>query len=114
MFVLLVLKVGSADKGNINIAIFKWLEKPDVISANFTKDQDFSLENYQWNFTSYRFGSLKRVDSKCQICGLEGQLTNHVLFTCSLARQLWIISQYPYPHMKVSMVSVCKHAYFFF
>ena len=28
-----------------------------------------------------------RVDTRCQICGLEGESINHVLFTCTIARQ---------------------------
>ena len=27
-----------------------------------------------------------RVDTRCQICGLEGESINHVLFTCTIAR----------------------------
>ncbi|KAF3543801.1 hypothetical protein DY000_02003720 [Brassica cretica] len=29
-----------------------------------------------------------KIDSRCQICGLEGESSNHVLFSCTWARQL--------------------------
>lgn len=38
-----------------------------------------------------------RVDTRCQICGGEGESINHLLFTCSVARQLWALSGVPNP-----------------
>lgn len=38
-----------------------------------------------------------KADSRCQIYGLEGESSNHNMFTCSLARQVWTLSQYSYP-----------------
>ncbi|XP_048591502.1 uncharacterized protein LOC125576153 [Brassica napus] len=38
-----------------------------------------------------------KVDSRCQICGLEGESMNHVLFNCTIARQSWAICHFPAP-----------------
>lgn len=36
-------------------------------------------------------------DTRCQICGMEGEAMNHVLFTCSIARQSWALCNFPTP-----------------
>ena len=38
-----------------------------------------------------------KIDTRCQICGLEGESINHVLFTCTIARQTWANSNFPHP-----------------
>lgn len=38
-----------------------------------------------------------RRDPLCQLCGLEEETCGHVLFSCPFARQVWAISDYPFP-----------------
>ncbi|KAG7552475.1 Reverse transcriptase zinc-binding domain [Arabidopsis thaliana x Arabidopsis arenosa] len=38
-----------------------------------------------------------KEDQRCQLCGLEGESINHVLFTCTLARKIWALSGFPLP-----------------
>lgn len=36
-----------------------------------------------------------KVDTRCQICVLEGEYVNHVLFACTVAKQTWTLSSFP-------------------
>lgn len=38
-----------------------------------------------------------RIDYRCQIYGLEGESINHVLFVCTAARQVWVLTDIPIP-----------------
>lgn len=38
-----------------------------------------------------------KVDSRCQTCGMGGEDTNHVLFVYTVARQMWALSNVPWP-----------------
>ncbi|XP_056849528.1 uncharacterized protein LOC130499460 [Raphanus sativus] len=53
-----------------------------------------------------------KLDTRCQICGLEGESVNHVLFTCTLSRQYWAISNFPIPHTGFSESSVYSNIYY--
>ena len=46
------------------------------------------------------------VDSRCQVCGLEGESINHLLFSCTVARQVWALSLFPRPHSDFSSDSL--------
>lgn len=47
-----------------------------------------------------------RCESVCQTCGIDGESINHVLFSCTLARQVWAISQFPHPRGGFNELSV--------
>ncbi|KAG7583540.1 Reverse transcriptase zinc-binding domain [Arabidopsis suecica] len=38
-----------------------------------------------------------KTDERCQLCGGEEETVNHVLFTCSMARQVWALTGIPSP-----------------
>lgn len=38
-----------------------------------------------------------RCDPFCQTCGMDGESINYILFSCTLARQVWVLSGFPHP-----------------
>lgn len=38
-----------------------------------------------------------RMDPCCQACGFQGESINHILFDCSVARQVWALAYVPQP-----------------
>lgn len=50
-----------------------------------------------------------RIDTRCQRCGLEGESTNHVIFTCVVARQTWALSNFPNPENGFDKASVYEN-----
>lgn len=53
-----------------------------------------------------------KVDSRCQVCSLEGESINHVLFTCTLARQYWAISNFSHLISGFSPSSVYSNIFY--
>lgn len=47
-----------------------------------------------------------RCEPVCQICGLDGESINHILFSCTLARKVWAISGFPHPRGGFDALSV--------
>jgi len=54
------------------------------------------------------------VNPCCQICGQEGESINHVLFTCSVARQVWELSGVPTPEFGFQNSSIFANIQFLF
>lgn len=55
-----------------------------------------------------------RIDPRCQVCGDDGESINHVLFTCSLARQIWALSGVPTPENEFQSSSLFANIQFLF
>ncbi|KAG7581071.1 Reverse transcriptase domain [Arabidopsis suecica] len=55
-----------------------------------------------------------KVDSRCQSCGGEGESANHVLFTCSVARQTWALSNFPVPVNGFDSYSIYHNLFYLF
>lgn len=53
-----------------------------------------------------------KVDSRCQICGLEGESLNHVLFTCTVAKQTWAESNFTHPESGFDPSSVYSNIFY--
>ncbi|KAG7590171.1 hypothetical protein ISN44_As07g023610 [Arabidopsis suecica] len=51
------------------------------------------------------------VDVTCQVCGELGESTNHTLFLCPLARQIWALSDYPAPSFGFHNGSIFSNVY---
>ncbi|XP_010495271.1 PREDICTED: uncharacterized protein LOC104772340 [Camelina sativa] len=53
-----------------------------------------------------------KTDSRCQRCGMEGESAKHVLFTCSVARQIWALYGYPNPLNGFDSESLYQNLYY--
>ncbi|KAG7570254.1 Reverse transcriptase zinc-binding domain [Arabidopsis thaliana x Arabidopsis arenosa] len=49
------------------------------------------------------------VDLRCQLCGAEGESSNHILFACPLARQVWALSGFPFPEEGFDQTSIYQN-----
>ncbi|KAL1209528.1 putative mitochondrial protein [Cardamine amara subsp. amara] len=54
------------------------------------------------------------TDSRFQICGLDGESINHVLFTFTIARQTWTLSRFPVPENGFDYMSVHSNLFYLF
>lgn len=52
-----------------------------------------------------------KMDGRCQLCGLEGELIQHVLFQCDPARQVWALSGIPHPEWSFTAGSLYSNIY---
>lgn len=46
-----------------------------------------------------------KMDPVCQTCGFQGESINHIVFGCSIARQVWALSNVPHPENGYDPVS---------
>ena len=53
-----------------------------------------------------------KIDTRCQICGLEGESLNHVLFSCTIARQTWANSCFSHPPNGFDSSSVYSNIFY--
>ncbi|XP_013654011.2 uncharacterized protein LOC106358754 [Brassica napus] len=53
-----------------------------------------------------------KIDSRCQICGLEGESLNHALFVCTVAKQIWAESNFPHPEPGFDPSSVYSNIFY--
>ncbi|XP_013731064.2 uncharacterized protein LOC106434754 [Brassica napus] len=50
-----------------------------------------------------------KMDSRCQICGNEGESINHLLFQCTLSRQVWAEAGIPQPEFGFHETSIYQN-----
>lgn len=55
-----------------------------------------------------------KYDTVCQTCGEDGESINHVLFSCTLARQVWAVSGFPSPRGGFDAASIYANMAFLF
>ncbi|XP_010468497.1 PREDICTED: uncharacterized protein LOC104748579 [Camelina sativa] len=53
-----------------------------------------------------------KVEDTCQICGAEEETINHVLFSCSLSRQIWALSGIPSPSSGLHKGSIFSNMHY--
>lgn len=52
------------------------------------------------------------LDPCCQLCGFQGESPNHILFSCTVARQVWALSNIPVPEGGFSETSLFSNYYY--
>ena len=50
-----------------------------------------------------------KCDDRCQLCAFEGESVNHVMFSCHLGRQVWVLSNIPCPQNGFHVQSVYQN-----
>lgn len=100
------------------------MEKPSLnpLKAHVWEFQAPSkLKVFMWKAISGALVVFDALDSRgmkcepvCQTCGLEGESINHVLFTCTLARQVWAISGFPHPKEGFDQTSIYANMSYLF
>lgn len=53
-----------------------------------------------------------KVDERCQICGVDRESINHLLFTCPLARRVWAESGLPHPEVGFHETSIFQNIHY--
>ncbi|XP_010419000.1 PREDICTED: uncharacterized protein LOC104704647 [Camelina sativa] len=68
------------------------------------------IKIFLWKAVSGTTRGIK-MDMRCQVCGLQGESINHILFTCTIARQIWALSGLPSPVGGFSLNSIYANMY---
>ncbi|CAA7054860.1 unnamed protein product [Microthlaspi erraticum] len=87
-----------------------WEEAGQLPSLNILKQRAWSIQttskiqNFLWKVLNGTISVADKlqergmmVDNYCQACGVIGESINHLLFTCTVSRQIWAMSDFPFP-----------------
>ncbi|XP_019082488.1 PREDICTED: probable serine/threonine-protein kinase dyrk2 [Camelina sativa] len=91
----------------------------ELCTGNVLFQNDSPIKSFMWKVVS---GGIPvadkmvarglKVDTRCQRCGNEGESSNHVLFSCTVARQIWALFNFPCPENGFDSQSLYQNMYY--